>query len=355
MGHLRFEKSNFVNDYAEALTEYSKVLGKADSESPGEIGDDLYMDPDGVHDLQNTSYYNWLTLFLIRRAEECNKPYKFVPPAEAGIDLRSEAKNPEGDFGNGDEPEPDESKILAFYTEGEKTLRLTSDQLGFSALSGKYKDMDKRKDNKKCFYPLYRYFGLAENKEIAATFISEYVYDTRTLGGAFVWPTNSVGGKRECEYNRKRGARSYVEDRPDLTLLEVKSYFEKSEIKDIEGNKKITLLEDEVKSPKSSMKTFLDIFSSFEDYVDFFMLDDFVEDLGKGGSKDYVPKNIATGRPFERNEDGDFIIGKRLRDKDLSESELKEILGRVQKWVMERTEKMEGCLPAPEREVAQAL
>ena len=357
MGHLRFEKPNFVNDYAEALIEYSKALDEAGSEPSGEIGDDLYMDPDGVYDLQNTSYYNWLTLFLNLRAEERKKPYEFVSPAKTGINLRSEAKNPEGGFGNGNKTESDESKILVFDKEGNKVLRLTSDQLGFSALFGEYKDMNRKKDDEESFYPLYRYFGLAKDKEKAATFISEYVHDTRTLGGAFVWPTNSVKGGRQCTYNCKRGAKSYIEDRSDLTLLEVKSYFEKFEIKDIEGNKKTILLKNEVKNPsgENSMKTFLDMFSSFEDYVDFFMLDDFVKDLGKGGSKDYVPKDIATGMPFARNENGDFVIGKRLRDRALSESELKKILGRVQKWAMERTEKMEGYLADQRKQPVEVL
>ena len=357
MGYLRFEKPGFVSDYAEALIEYSKAPDEAGSESPGGIGDDLYMDPDGVQDLQSTSYYNWLTLFLNLRAEECKKPYEFVSPTKAGINVRSEAKNPEGDLGNSGKTESDESKILVFDKEGNKVLRLTSDQLGFSALFGTYKYMNERRDNEESFYPLYRYFGLAEDKEMAAAFISEYVHDTRTLGGAFVWPTNSVEGDRKCTYNCKRGAKSNIEDRPDLTLLEVKSYFEKFEIKDVEGNEKIALLKNEVKNPsgENSMETFLDMFSSFDDYVDFFMLDDFVEDLGKGGNKDYAPKDIATGRPFERSEHGDFVIGKRLRDRALSESELEEILGRVQKWAMERTETMEGYLADQQEQPAKVL
>lgn len=291
---------------------------------------------------------------MILRAEECRKEYEFVAPSDAGIDLRSEAKNPKWFFSDGkkiafdkyktdrqnalkrDQSKGDQSKILVFGDfgeEGKEKLRLTSDQLGFTAIQGDSSKWDNDK------YPLYRYLKLAKDKIAAAEFISRYVYDTRTLGGAFVWPTD--GG---YQYNRQRGVGGYIEDRVDLTLLEVKSYLNGSTI---EGHEEPILLRNSVMRPsgEESMKAFLGIFESFEDYVDFFMLNAFVEDVGKEGSKDYVPKDITTDKPFERNEAGEFVIGdRRLSERDLSEGDLKEILGRVQSWTMERTGKMEEKL-----------
>ena len=55
----------------------------------------------------------------------------------------------------------------------------------------------------------------------AAEFLTKYVYTTRTLGGSFLWPESW-----HRDYNMGRGNRSYIEDRVDLTLLEIKHYFE---------------------------------------------------------------------------------------------------------------------------------
>ena len=362
MKHLRFEKPYFVEDYKEALVKFTEAQSNlVEISKQFEEPENLYMDPDCVTDLEYTPYFNWLTLFLNLRAWECGKPYKFVAPSLAGTKLCSEAKNPKWflsdayKYGSDQQKalEQDHSKILVFDEEDKKVLRLTSDQLGFTAFQG---DSSKWDDAR---YPLYRYLRLAEDKNAAAEFISRYVYDTRTLGGAFVWPTDCVNSGGSL-YNTKRGVgrrctddhiEGYIEDRVDLTLLEVKTFFTKRCFNgpntNIEGIEEVFLLKYGVNLPsgKNSMKPFLeDIFESFEDYVDFFMLNAFVEDVGKEGSKDYVPKDITTDKPFERNEAGEFVIGKRLSERDLSEGDLKEILGRVQSWTMERTGKMEEKL-----------
>ena len=382
---MRFEKDDFFKRYSELLLEYAEELSKK-TKSFNKISAELqalYIDPDAVETVENTSYYIWLTLFLNLRAQDFGLPYRFISPLNAGIN--SETKDFVG-FRNPDKKDGvskllendikrDESKILVFETSSDRKkiikeepiLRLTSDQLGFSAICDNEEGIVKNWDDfaKWKSYLLYRYFWLAKDKNEATTFISKYICDTRTLGGAFVWPTDCIkfngvyeeriyyGRKyqkrgRDCRYNYKRGARSYVEDRVDLTLLEVKQYFDKFNIVGVNSNDKREpiLLSEEVLNPsgESTMKTFLDLFGSFEDYIDFFMLNSFVKDVGKNGSKEYVPIDITTDKAFKRNDEDNFQIGKKLSERELEESELKEILVRVQKMVNERTKRMEDYI-----------
>lgn len=62
---------------------------------------------------------------------------------------------------------------------------------------------------------------LDKDPDAIAEFLANYVYKTRTLGGSFLWP------KSLCStYNKSRGIRNYIEDRVDLTLLEIKHIYE---------------------------------------------------------------------------------------------------------------------------------
>ena len=71
-----------------------------------------------------------------------------------------------------------------------------------------------------------RYLEMQKNKsdkdtDAVAEFLANYVYTTRTLGGSFLWPETLWK-----DYNKSRGNGNYIEDRVDLTLLEIKHYFE---------------------------------------------------------------------------------------------------------------------------------
>ena len=110
-------------------------------------------------------------------------------------------------------------KGIMVYRKTDKTESFTikSDQLGFSALPWIYFSTK---------YPLSRYFEMQKNKE-AAQFLAKYVLTTRTLGGSFLWPETL-----HEQYNKYIGIRNYIEDRVDLTLLEIKHHIELREVDD---------------------------------------------------------------------------------------------------------------------------
>ncbi len=201
----------------------------------------------------------------------------------------------------------------------EHHFTLHSDQLGFSAVPCTY-----FKQN----YPLSRYLEMQRNKSEndqakAADFLTKYVYTTRTLGGSFLWPENLWH-----TYNRSRGNGNYIEDRVDLTLLEIKHFYE------YRGD----LLFRQYNNPDAY--TWFGFFKSFEDYVDFFMFNDFVKEINKNGKKEYMPINILTGEAFET----DYPERETNVLKKASEEELKKMLDLVMDKVKTRSEDIEKLI-----------
>lgn len=227
--------------------------------------------------------------------------------------------------------------ITVYYKDqygNEQHFTVHSDQLGFSAVCLKYF----RKN-----YPLSRYLEMQKNKldklknksdkklETVAKFLSEYVYTTRTLGGSFLWPEDWYKG-----YNMERGNGSYIEDRVDLTLLEIKHIYKFRELE----NQLIYGKDYLFKRYKNQYADkWFGFFDSFEDYVDFFMFNDFVDKDKQ--TKEYTPINILTGEAFETDYPGykkDTL--KEIED----EKQLKEMLERVRDMVEKRTKKMEDLI-----------
>jgi hypothetical protein len=214
-------------------------------------------------------------------------------------------------------------------------FRLHSDQLGFSAVPCIY-----FRNN----YPLSRYLEMQKNKldkrknksnkatDAVADFLAGYVYTTRTLGGSFLWPESWYKA-----YNMSRGNGSYIEDRVDLTLLEIKHIYKFRELE----NQLIYGKDHLLKQYKNQYADkWFGFFDSFEDYVDFFMFNDFVEDISTNGKKEYMPINILTGKRFKTDYPGyemDTL-------KDIKEYKLKEMLERVRDMVANRTKKMEDLI-----------
>lgn len=204
-----------------------------------------------------------------------------------------------------------------------------SDQFGFSAVPCIYF----RKN-----YPLSRYLEMQKNKsdkdpDAVAEFLANYVYTTRTLGGSFLWPETLWK-----DYNKSRGNGNYIEDRVDLTLLEIKHYFE---YRDLDDKKKFKYSGDILFRYYDNLdaQTWFGFFDSFEDYVDFFMFNDFVDKDKQ--TKEYTPINILTGEAFETDYPGykkDTL--KEIED----EKQLKEMLERVRDMVEKRTKKMEDLI-----------
>lgn len=222
--------------------------------------------------------------------------------------------------------------ITAYYKDKkgeEHHFTLHSDQFGFSAVPCTY-----FKQN----YPLSRYLEMQKNKSEndqakAAEFLTKYVYTTRTLGGSFLWP--EIWHR---DYNMGRGNRSYIEDRVDLTLLEIKHYFE---YRDLDDKKKFKyrrdLLFSRYKIPDA--QTWFGFFDSFEDYVDFFMFNDFVDKDKQ--TKEYMPINILTGEAFEK---GYLNYETNTLKKIEDENQLKEMLDLVMRKVKARSVDMEKLI-----------
>ena len=273
----------------------------------------IYTDPDGK---KNTGFYKDLSDFL--NAARISRKNDKIISFEAN----------EAPYG----------MITVYYKDqygNEQHFTVHSDQLGFSAVCLKYF----RKN-----YPLSRYLEMQKNKldklknksdkklETVAKFLSEYVYTTRTLGGSFLWPEDWYKG-----YNMERGNGSYIEDRVDLTLLEIKHIYKFRELE----NQLIYGKDYLFKRYKNQYADkWFGFFDSFEDYVDFFMFNDFVEDISTNGKKEYMPINILTGKRFKTDYPGyemDTL-------KDIKEYKLKAMLERVRDMVEKRTIRMEDLI-----------
>lgn len=279
----------------------------------GVVCNNIYTDPDGK---KNTGFYKDLSDFL--NAARISRKNDKIISFEAN----------EAPYG----------MITVYYKDqygNEQHFTVHSDQLGFSAVCLKYF----RKN-----YPLSRYLEMQKNKldklknksdkklETVAKFLSEYVYTTRTLGGSFLWPEDWYKG-----YNMERGNGSYIEDRVDLTLLEIKHIYKFRELENQLIYGKNYLFK---RYKNQYADKWFGFFDSFEDYVDFFMFNDFVEDISTNGKKEYMPINILTGKRFKTDYPGyemDTL-------KDIKEYKLKAMLERVRDMVEKRTIRMEDLI-----------
>lgn len=316
----RYEPKNFEKNYEKYLLclltegyklyenkdraqkECNKILRKL-GDSGAVVNDEsknrykIYNDPDKK---ENVDFYNDLSDFLNAASCEHRKDVLFKA---------------NGLYKKG---------IMVYRKKDKKEyFTIQSDQLGFSADTWIYFSTK---------YPLSRYFEMQKNEE-AAKFLTDYVLATRTLGGSFLWPESLYK-----DYNPGRG-RAKIEDRVDLTLLEIKHYFE---YRDLDDKKKFKYRRDilfsRYKIPDA--QTWFGFFDSFEDYVDFFMFNDFVEDIGIGGKKEYMPINILNGEPFEK----DCLYYEEDILKNICEKGLKDVLERVMNMVANRTKNMEKLI-----------
>ncbi|MCR4655256.1 MAG: hypothetical protein K5770_03390 [Lachnospiraceae bacterium] len=147
-----------------------------------------------------------------------------------------------------------------------KSYYLKSDQFGFSIPSGKMSHP----------YDIYlKRFGDPDPYE-AVKKVESWIKKSRIVGGSFFWPVHWKDGKfllgSGSDYNIKRGGslnrKSYIEDRVDITLYEVKEVIEAKEDNDLTYNVLAG-------SPEEVM--WLKEFSDFTDYVNVFCFDPFVD------------------------------------------------------------------------------
>ena len=268
-GKEETEKYEFVKKYAEWI------------ENPRQ-GECPYSDPDGVNgnNVKNIGFYTNITSFLNNRCQEFTdksrlevENIRFLLPT--GIKK--------------DEPEPKNRTIVV---EGHN-LYLTSDQFGFSANENIY---DNKNDRLKKQYPFVKY---VENYGGSDSLVGETIWYTRTIGGSFLWPKVDQNGWRSL-YNKNRGVGSYIEDRADLTLYEIKEFYDEYDYKKDDSdfnrviNKGSILLNDD---DAKYIYDWLSIFKNFKTYVDFFCFDDFVNKE----DDEYYPKDIFTGKSITKD------------------------------------------------------
>lgn len=189
----------------------------------GESNRPPYNDPD-CNSLDFCSYYWELTQFLNEREtwlkeimKEKYEAYEYAAPVNCKKKKQGKNKYPGSD----------KNEIIV-YCNGEEKLRLKSDQFGFSVGADQ------------SGFDIHPYGTLCDRARVKTEdekmrvykVIAECIYRTRTLGGGFLW---SVNANIWDEYNKKRGGsrnkweknrKYYIEDRVDLTLLEVKHLFE---------------------------------------------------------------------------------------------------------------------------------
>lgn len=309
-----YEPENFEENYKAYLvgllsTDYECVMNdKAAQKEKNRIDDilkergvvcnNIYIDPDGK---KNTDFYSALSDLLNAASCEHRKDLLF----------KANGLSKKG--------------IMVYRKKDKKEyFTIQSDQLGFSAVPWIYFSTQ---------YPLSRYFEMQKNEE-AAKFLTDYVLATRTLGGSFLWPESW-----HRDYNMRRGIGSYIEDRVDLTLLEIKHYFEYRELDD-KKNFKFSKDRLFVHYKKTDAQTWFGFFDSFEDYVDFFLFNDFVKATVTDGKKEYMPINILNGEPFEK----DYLNYEEDVLKGLEEYKLKAMLDLVMDKVANRTKKMEDLI-----------
>ncbi len=209
-------------------------------------------------------------------------------------------------------------RIKVTNKKGELQFYLKSDQFGFSRPSTDHKHpydiyLEKCKEEKID----------KEDSEDSVNKVCKWMIESRTLGGSFLWPTDMMKGSYLSNYNTARGGsnpfengkykggqyNNYpIEDRVDLTLLEIFLYYHKEEYPDkwnkTRLNKWFDLNEE---ANKEKAKQWFGHFGSFEKYVDFFCFNDFVHEVKNNNEKKYKPIDIVNSILVE---EGDKLKGK---------------------------------------------
>ncbi len=257
-------KSDDVNrSWADSYSEYLKTGVKQKGYNPGADkrfvrSFNPYDDIDSTYKggVRVPEYYSDLTGFLNVRM----KDRRFFEPS------------------SGDEAPKDRSIT---FNIGEKTLALTSDLFGFSAPS-------RINGGWNTTHPLDRLLSYGENQY---KYVAEYLYDTRTIGGAFIWPKIEVhrsnGTAWISKFNLKRGVKggnlgSYINDRVDLTLQEIKMFYQYYKKYKSDEQLIAAMREDDYvilkEADAGEICKWLGCFKTFNGFIDFFCFYDFVVD-----------------------------------------------------------------------------
>lgn len=177
-------------------------------------------------------------------------------------------------------------------------VNLVSDQFGFSAPGLGLNHP----------YDIYLKKCKAEgkDKDEAINKVVNWVMESRTIGGSFLWPegiwkpkdgkfgynTDRGGGNpfdEKGEYKGNRYSKYYIEDRVDLTLCEIKHYL------DTENYENDILYKYIKEDPVEKEKEWIKSFGSFKGYVDYFCFCPFVSRKEGYMPYDIVNSDIVNG------------------------------------------------------------
>ena len=309
-GKEETEKQEFIKKYAEWI------------ENPRQ-GECPYSDPDAVSS-HNYEFYGEITEFL----QDQKQQKKYSNCFDAGWEF----EKPESE-----KKYPEDRTIALKKSEDddEAYLYLTSDQFGFSAIKE-----DITWSPLKYPYAIYERCYKGDKSLIGDT-----IWYTRTIGGSFLWPKVKCVRNWKSSYNLYRGVDSYIEDRVDLTLYEIKEFYDEysvekdyEKIKDKLSEKGSNLLK---YSDAEYIYKWLSIFKNFKTYVDFFCFDDFVNKE----DDEYYPKDIFTGKSITKDNISEYrekgkskykFIQNKATKNDLEKAFINLII-----WTKDRSKNME--------------
>ena len=307
-GKEETEKQEFIKKYAEWI------------ENPRQ-GECPYSDPDAVSS-HNYEFYGEITEFL----QDQKQQKKYSNCFDAGWEF----EKPESE-----KKYPEDRTIALKKSEDddEAYLYLTSDQFGFSAIKE-----DITWSPLKYPYAIYERCYKGDKSLIGDT-----IWYTRTIGGSFLWPKVKCVRNWQSSYNLYRGVDSYIEDRVDLTLYEIKEFYDEysvekdyEKIKDKLSEKGSNLLK---YSDAEYIYKWLSIFKCFNTYVDFFCFNSFVKEEKDGL---YYPRDIFTGKSIKENDIKKYRDNKgekyKFIQKKASKGDLEDAFNNLMEWTCLRSE-----------------
>lgn len=260
-----------------------------------------YIDPDGTQGNKDSLFYNNLKSFINKKEGKVICEFQ-TNTAPQGI------------------------KVNVIDVFGKK-LTLRSDQLGFSAPH--YSNLKKDKAGWSAKYPYAKYLLKSDN----CKYIAKIIWNCRTIGGSFLWPVVKNGKYYYSIYNQKRGVGSYIDDRADLTLLEIKKFYQIYE-KVQDPNKIREIMKEYCILLKNNdyinIYYWLSYFKTFKKYVDFFCFNSFVD-------KNYNVLSLVNNKPI-------YDVHKEKRIYEMNHNEIKKILRNINKRIITRTIDMERII-----------
>ena len=338
-GKEETEKYEFVKKYAEWI------------ENPRQ-GECPYSDPDEVNNninyVKNSEFYKALTVFLKCSKKKIQESCDFVLEFKEPTDLEDKSRKKPGD------------RSITVQKDENDYLYLTSDQFGFSAISN---------ENQTWSPLMYPYAIYERCYKGDKSLIGDTIWYTRTIGGSFLWPKADQKGWSSL-YNTNRGVNSYIEDRVDLTLYEIKEYldYRNKRKQGLDKEKPINnllfnVIEDAEKKEASACKNCKDkdecdkdkchkvegnelqkwfsLFENFETYVKIFGFYDFVNKE----DDEYYPKDIFTGKSITKDNISEYrekgkskykFIQNKATKNDLEKAFINLII-----WTKDRSKNME--------------